>query len=93
MAPNDSFPVSALIIVGSKPSGGTFTILAIPVVVLALAAGVVWRASSLTPGGRSSRRRLLSRARSGARAEFLAGRELVSIGSLARERLGSASAR
>jgi hypothetical protein len=39
-----AFPVGALIIVGSVLAGGVFTLVAIPIVVLALAGGVLWRA-------------------------------------------------
>jgi uncharacterized protein (DUF58 family) len=39
-----AFPVAVLIVVGSVLMGGAYTIVAIPVVVLALATGVLWRA-------------------------------------------------
>jgi uncharacterized protein (DUF58 family) len=39
-----ALPVAVLIIVGSVFMGGVYTIVAIPVVLLALAGGVLWRA-------------------------------------------------
>jgi uncharacterized protein (DUF58 family) len=39
-----ALPVGILIIVGSLFAGGVFTLIAIPVVLLALAAGLGWRA-------------------------------------------------
>ncbi|HWF73772.1 MAG TPA: hypothetical protein VG186_10540 [Solirubrobacteraceae bacterium] len=38
-----AFPIAVLILVGSVLAGGAYTIVAVPVVLLALASGVAWR--------------------------------------------------
>jgi uncharacterized protein (DUF58 family) len=47
-----AFPLAALIVVGSVLMGGVYTIVAIPIVLLALAGGILWRAIGRATVGR-----------------------------------------
>ncbi|HWC84933.1 MAG TPA: hypothetical protein VG388_00240 [Solirubrobacteraceae bacterium] len=69
-----AFPVGIFIIVGSVLAGGVYTIVALPIVILALMAGVFWRALG---------RMALSRGSSPAAAGDDSGHGVVSPGELA----------